>query len=249
MPDNCQREFGICDSDFTPAGYNMSAEAREPKGEINYSNFITRCEAPRSVALTFNDGPSNNSEELLDILRESNARATFFISGNTDGKGSIDTTSSWTNIIKRMIGEGHQVGSHTWSHLDMDTTGPDARKLDMVKNERALTNILGKYPTYMRAPYSHCTGACLNDMQDLGYHVILYSYDSGDAVLSEDLDEMKAGIDRAFDEQGSNGNLLLVQHETIHNSAIELTKHILQQAQQRGWDGMWLLSTYFRSKC
>ncbi|KIW89695.1 uncharacterized protein Z519_09851 [Cladophialophora bantiana CBS 173.52] len=238
VPGNCQEDFGICDSDTTPAGYNMSVDPRREKGQIEYGQFISNCYIPRTIALTYDDGPSENTEELLNILDEAGAKATFFIAGNSNGKGPIDTTSKWTDVIKRMVEDGHQVASHTWSHPDMDEMGSQDRRLDMAKNERALANILGKYPTYMRPPYLHCSNqsGCLSDMRDLGYHVISYAFDSGDWMDPNNLTAMTERVDRAFQSTDvQEGRMLLIQHDTIRNSAINLTKHVLDTISQRGW--------------
>jgi peptidoglycan/xylan/chitin deacetylase (PgdA/CDA1 family) len=239
VPANCQLGFGFCDADLVPLGFNTSSDPRSHKGHARYGKLITSCESSRTIALTFDDGPSENTEELLDILAKANAKATFFVAGNTNGRGSIDQTSKWTKTVKRMVKEGHQVASHTWSHPDLDKLGSDARKVDMFKNERALANVLGKYPVYMRPPYLSCSErhGCLKDMADLGYHVISYSYDSGDWMHADDLDKMKEHIDKAFAEQGQSGNMILIQHDTIRKSAIELTKYLLQRVQEYNWKG------------
>lgn len=244
VPMNCQRKYGDCDSDVSPAGYNTSMDSRSHGGEVPYGQFITGCTVPKTIALTYDDGPSENTEELLDILQIAGAKATFFISGNTNGKGEIDMTVQWTRAIKRMDDAGHQIASHGWSHPDFDNTTSQARKDDMVKNERALANIVNKYPTYMRPPYSRCSPqtGCLDDMGALGYHVIKFSVDSSDYAHPEDLTAMINTFEQGWQATDpDNGNLLLVQHDTIHESAIELTKHILDQVSQRGWKGECLL--------
>ncbi|EXJ66050.1 uncharacterized protein A1O5_10664 [Cladophialophora psammophila CBS 110553] len=216
----------------------MSVDPRREKGQIKYGHFISNCYVPRTIALTYDDGPSENTEELLNILDEAGAKATFFIAGNSNGKGPIDTTSKWTDVIKRMVEDGHQVASHTWSHPDMDEMGSQDRRLDMAKNERALANILGKYPTYMRPPYLHCNNqsGCLSDMRDLGYHVISYAFDSGDWMDPNNLTAMTERVDRAFQStDAQEGRMLLIQHDTIRTSAVNLTKYVLDMISQRGW--------------
>ncbi|OAP65698.1 hypothetical protein AYL99_01670 [Fonsecaea erecta] len=238
VPNNCQEEFGICDSDTTPAGYNVSVDPRVERSQIAYGQYISNCYVPGTIALTYDDGPSQNTEELLNILNEAGAKATFFVTGNSNGKGPIDTTYEWTDVIKRMIKDGHQVGSHTWSHEDMDKMGSEARRLDMAKNERALANILGKYPAYMRPPYLLCSNdtGCLSDMRDLGYHVISYAFDSGDWMTPTNLTAMTARVDQALQSTADQqGRMLLIQHDTIRTSAIELTKHVLNVISERGW--------------
>lgn len=63
----------------------------------------------RLIALTFDDGPSPaTTPRLLDILREKQVKATFFVTGNMAQRSP--------NLIQRQIAEGHQVGSHTMAH-------------------------------------------------------------------------------------------------------------------------------------
>jgi hypothetical protein len=124
----------------------------------------------RCILLT-QHSPYLYTSQVLDQFATYGFKATFFITGNNLGKGAIDTTASWSNVIKRMIAEGHQVASHTWSHQDLSVI-TDAQRYDqMVKNEMAIRNIIGKYPTYMRPPYSSCNAACQTTLKNLGYVV------------------------------------------------------------------------------
>jgi peptidoglycan/xylan/chitin deacetylase (PgdA/CDA1 family) len=94
------------------------------------------------------------TNHVLDVFASYNAKATFFITGNNINKGEIDITPEFVNVIKRMDAEGHQIASHTWTHLDLSAVSQIDRKNQMWKNEMALRNIVGKIPTYMRPPYS-----------------------------------------------------------------------------------------------
>lgn len=124
--------------------------------------------------MTFDDGPSDNTQELLKLLAAAKAKATFFIGANNNHKGEIDKVDKWVSVIKRMDFDGHQVASHTWSHPHMDVIPSHERKEEMYKTERALANIIGKYPSYMRSPYIQCSTrtGCMKDMSTLGYHVV-----------------------------------------------------------------------------
>lgn len=96
-------------------------------------------------------------------------RATFFVTGNNIGKGAID--ENWRDVIQNMYNNGHQIASHTWSHQDLSVITQEQRFDQMVKNEMAIRNIIGKYPTYMRPPYSSCSAesGCEADLTTLGY--------------------------------------------------------------------------------
>jgi len=139
---------------------------------------IYQCTVPGTIALTFDDGPYIYTTYILDVLKSYHAKATFFITAINNGKGEIDDPSTiYPAIIKRMHAEGHQIASHTWSHQDLSKITSTQRKAQMVKNEMALRNLLGFFPTYMRPPYSDCDAAsgCEADMQSLGYHIVCLS--------------------------------------------------------------------------
>jgi len=101
--------------------------------------------ARSAVALTFDDGPSTWTEEILDLLAAHGARATFFVIGSN--------ATARSDLIRRMATEGHEVGNHSWSHPWL------ARECDaaLVEEELTRTNavledILGFPPTRFRAP-------------------------------------------------------------------------------------------------
>lgn len=83
-----------------------------------------------------------------------------------------------------MDAEGHQVGSHTWSHQDLSAISKEQVYDQMVKNEMAIRNILGKYPTYMRPPYSSCNEQCQDILSKLGYVVSYFDLDTDGKFLT-----------------------------------------------------------------
>jgi peptidoglycan/xylan/chitin deacetylase (PgdA/CDA1 family) len=119
---------------------------------VSYDKRIEHCLKERTIALTFDDGPSEHTSELLDLLASYDAKATFFIGGNSNGKGEIDTTKEWFDLIRRMVAEGHQVGSHTFDHVRLSKIPSELRNIEMLKNERAIANIIGKWHPSLRCP-------------------------------------------------------------------------------------------------
>lgn len=82
--------------------------------------------------LTFDDGPDENSNDILDILANRGVKATFFSNGRTDENA--------TEIYQRIVNEGHVLGNHTWSHnysyyKDIDTFLADIDKLNEYQKE------------------------------------------------------------------------------------------------------------------
>ncbi|RJE26488.1 chitin deacetylase [Aspergillus sclerotialis] len=149
-------------------------------GNVPYGQIITSCVNDGDIAITFDDGPSTYTSDLLDMLASYGVRATFFIVGNNGNNGVIDQVAQWTSDIQRMNSEGHQVASHTYTHPDLMTLTSAARRDQMYQNEQALFNVFGKIPTYMRPPYLAFNGDCAADMTALGYHVISTNLDTKD---------------------------------------------------------------------
>lgn len=83
--------------------------------------------------------------------------------------------------------QGHQFGSHTWSHQSLDTISGQQRQAQIAYNGMALGKILGHYPTYMRVPFSQCASECQALMANLGYHASNLDEDIEDAIGHPDL--------------------------------------------------------------
>lgn len=126
-----------------PGGRSTSTDARPLIGDVPYDKPIEHCVKERTIALTYDDGPNEHTSLLLDLLAVYKAKATFFISGSSNGKGAIDTTEKWFDLIKRMIAEGHQVASQTFGHVRLSDARGEVRKTEMLQNERAIANIIG----------------------------------------------------------------------------------------------------------
>jgi peptidoglycan/xylan/chitin deacetylase (PgdA/CDA1 family) len=98
-------------------------------------------------------------------------QATFFITGVNRGKGHIeDPGTGYPATIMRMHSEGHQIGSHSWSHEDLRNVSSQGRQDQIVKLETALVSILGFFPTYLRPPFTKWNDDVLADIQKFGYH-------------------------------------------------------------------------------
>jgi hypothetical protein len=165
-----------------------------------------------------------------------NAHATFFVTGNNIGKGAID--ENWRDVISKMYANGHQIASHTWSHQNLDQITSEQRFDQMVKNEMALRNIIGKYPTYMRPPYSACdTAACQADLKTLGYVVTSFDLDTDDynQLTKEKIQTAKNNFKNGIDLAGPNGDALSISHDIHDLSANNLTGYMLDYVYNAGW--------------
>ncbi|ORX78632.1 glycoside hydrolase/deacetylase, partial [Anaeromyces robustus] len=162
----CQSEFGTCGNDKTSKAPTDSTN-KKPNNSGSFK-FYEQCNNNKHWALTFDDGPYKYDEDLLDLLKKYNVKATFFLNG--DNVMDIYSTQG-KRIVKRMAAEGHIVASHTWSHADLDELNASQIKEEMIKVEEAIVKITGKRPAFMRLPYGSGTSnpTVKKTLQSLGY--------------------------------------------------------------------------------
>lgn len=103
-------------------------------------------ENEKKVALTFDDGPDPEyTEKLLDGLKERGVRVTFFLTGSKAEK--------YPDIVKRIDKEGHLIGNHTYSHMQLHNSKREEFKEELTKTNEIITEITGKSVEYVRPPY------------------------------------------------------------------------------------------------
>ncbi|KAJ6095989.1 hypothetical protein N7486_006735 [Penicillium sp. IBT 16267x] len=238
----CKIDYGKCDAHKTPKGPPTKDILRPKIGVVPYGpQLIRSCSVPGTVALTFDDGPSRYTGDLLELLDRYEAPATFFVTGINNGKGAIDDPElPWASLIERMVLGGHQIASHTWSHEDLSKITPTQRVDQMVKNEAALRNIMGSFPTYMRPPYSSCVegSGCLEDLGRMGYHIVLYDVDTDD--YKNDNPGLIQKSKDMFDKALASGNpashsWLIIAHDAHEQTVHNLTEHMLQTMARLGY--------------
>lgn len=238
---DCLFNFGPgCDANKTPAGASTRNDARPQKGNVEYGGAgIYACSKAGTVAITYDDGPYIYTDEVLNKFAAAGFKATFFITGNNIGKGAID--EQWQTVIKRMVADGHQVASHTWSHQDLSAI-TEAQVYDqMVKNEMAIRNIIGKYPTYMRPPYSSCNDVCQNVLKNLGYVVSYFDLDTDDynQLTREKIEVAKKNFrDAVNSAQPASQSKLAIAHDIHELTALNLTVTMIETLQARGFKGV-----------
>ncbi|MDE7204959.1 MAG: polysaccharide deacetylase family protein [Lachnospiraceae bacterium] len=124
----------------------------------------------RRVALTFDDGPHPvYTEQLLDGLKERGVKATFFVTG--------EHAELHPEIIKRMAEEGHLVGNHTYSHIQLTKNNRETYKEELIKTNEILKEITGQEVQYVRPPYGSWDKSF---EQELNMFPVLWSVDPMD---------------------------------------------------------------------
>lgn len=98
------------------------------------------------AALTFDDGPSPFTPQILKILKQYRIRATFFIVG--------EQARHYPEIIRQMHEEGHEIGNHTWSHSNLARLSTVQIQHEIESTNQLLESLTGESPHLLRPPYS-----------------------------------------------------------------------------------------------
>ena len=138
-----------------------------------YSGLSAKCKVKvcnaKQIAITFDDGPSEYTTKLLDYLKKNDIQVTFFLVGNR--------LSSYPETLKRQVNEGHEIGYHSYAHVEQTTLSTDKIISDFEKSEAILKKITGAEFTLWRTP-----GGGYNDrvLKAVELPHIMWSVDSYD---------------------------------------------------------------------
>lgn len=201
-------------------------------------NIINHCNVPGTVALTFDDGPSPHTSHVLDILDRHGAKATFFVNGDNFSRGRIDDHSTpWPETLQRMHQSGHQIGSHTWSHVDLTAVSSWTRQQEISDLEQAFVNLFGWYPVYVRPPYGSCEHECQGDLAWMGYHVVTWDIDTKDYANDspEAIYIAKETFSNALSMDPSSNSYIALSHDVHVQTAYTLTEYMLDTLGSRGY--------------
>lgn len=123
----------------------MAYAVRGPSSSLLGPSVYRGAETRRSIALTFDDGPSEGTPEILDILREHNIPATFFQCGAN--------VRRLPAIAQAVAQSGHEIGNHTDTHPKLYFRSPVDIEREFSAAQRTIQDTLGQSPSLMRAPF------------------------------------------------------------------------------------------------
>lgn len=150
-------------------------EKNRPYGAVEFNSLYGDNSAyalsadENTIILTFDQGYENGyTEKILDVLKEKNVKAMFFLTG--------DYAKKETELVNRMINEGHCIGNHGMKHLKMS----EISESELIEEVESLHNlVLDKYGyemQYLRPPCGEFSENSLKTVQDMGYKTIMWSF-------------------------------------------------------------------------
>lgn len=171
------------------------------------------------IALTFDDGPHPQyTEQLLDGLKERGVCATFFVTG--------EHAQLHPEVIKRMQEEGHLIGNHTYSHLQLRSDNREEFKNQLVKTNEIIESITGEEVQYVRPPY----GTWDKKFEtELNMFPVLWTIDPLD-WCSTNVDRIKEKVVSKAEE-----NDIILMHD-YYPSTITAALEVVDELQEQGYE-------------
>lgn len=170
------------------------------------------------IALTFDDGPEKETEELLNELRLRNVKVTFFVLG--------EKALKYPNIIKKIHKDHHQIGNHTYNHKILSRLKNSQIHEQIEKTNEAVENIIGKKPEILRPSYGSVNKKVLRASQ---MPIVLWSVDTKDWKIQNARKIYKNNINKIKD-----GDIILM-HD-IFKSSIEGSLMLIDELLKEGFE-------------
>ena len=172
------------------------------------------------IALTFDDGPGPYTAQLLDILDQHGAKATFFLIGSK--------VSAQADVLRRMHARGHQLGNHSWSHPELPKLPVDQIASEIDRTNDAIKQATGVKPSILRPPYGAVNGVVLEQLRARGMSSILWSVDTRDwADRNSDIVCSRAVA-------GAHPGDIILMHD-IHQTSVNAVPCVLSALKQQGY--------------
>ncbi|KAJ3173892.1 chitin deacetylase [Geranomyces variabilis] len=127
-----------------------------------------------TLGATFDDGPSEWTDELLDFLKSQNVTATLFVLGSHVIKYPL--------LLQRAYNEGHTIAAHTWSHYPMANLTNEQFISEIMWTELAIEKAIGIRPRFWRPPFGDIDDRIRAILKQLDYTPVIWSLSPQDAT-------------------------------------------------------------------
>jgi len=213
----------LCFFLFASAGHAAPKKDRfyyENRGEVVWEISTTE----KVIALTFDDGPHpEHTPQILDLLKQYNAKATFFVVGNK--------VERFPELLQREVNEGHELANHTYSHAFLSKR--TNMKKEINKTEALIESVTHTRSHLFRPPGGIYNEGLVNLVKQEGYKMVMWSWH----LDTRDWDS--PGVQRIVNrvlKNANNGNIVLF-HDYIEGrtQTIEALKQILPELEKRGY--------------
>ena len=200
----------------------------EQKGDVMWEIPLEE----KLVSITFDDGPNEHiTPQILDLLKEYDAKATFFVVGNR-----IDRHSE---IIKREVLEGHEIGNHTYNHIFFSSNySREVIDEEIERTRKKINEVAGIDSPWFRPPGGYINDRVVDEAKKYGYTVVLWSWHQDTQDWKSP--GVKAIVNKVLNNV-RNGDIILMHDHVVtkkgnsQTQTVEALKIILPELERRGY--------------
>lgn len=188
-------------------------------------------EPPKIVYLTIDDGPSENTAPILEILRNKGVNATFFVIGTQVEK--------YPDLLKQAYEQGNAIGNHTYSHNYSEIyKGPEAFVANLKKNEELIYKLIGIKPKVIRTPggtHGNFHVNYYNAVDKEDYLVYDWNVSTGDATAP--LVSVETIIRNVKEQVPGRDRIILLMHDAPgKRTSVEALPTVIQFLKEQGYE-------------
>lgn len=206
---------------------NMQPDVGDDNKKILESNggICLGSDLEKNIYLTFDEGyEAGYTSKILDTLKENQVKATFFITAHY-----LNTAS---DLVERMINEGHIVGNHTCNHPSMPNISNEEIEKEVMQLHQAVYKKFNYEMKYLRPPKGEFNERTLKKTSELGYKTVMWSF----AYVDWD-EKNQPSIEKSRETIINNlhcGEIMLLHPNSKTNS--EVLDTIIKEAKSQGYE-------------
>ncbi|QGN45898.1 bifunctional polysaccharide deacetylase/glycosyltransferase family 2 protein [Micromonospora sp. WMMD558] len=217
--------------DVAAPGVPKEVTTGGPVLRLDRDEPVTRAMPDRTVALTFDDGPDPRwTPQVLDVLRRHDAKATFFVVGAR--------VNEHPDLVRRMLAEGHEIGSHTFTHAHLGAASTWRRDLELSLTRKAIAGATGREVTLLRPPFSSGPG----ELTGPEYDALLAAAGTGHVAVLADRDTkdwqrpgVPAIIEAATPQRGRGAVVLMHDGGGDRSETVAALERLLPDLTKQGY--------------
>ncbi|MGL9717186.1 MAG: polysaccharide deacetylase family protein [Wolbachia sp.] len=177
------------------------------------------------VALTFDDGPSNNrTGDIINVLENYEAKATFFLLGERINKKTSE-------VVRKIHEAGYELGSHSWSHRKLTLLTSEEQLQELEKTNVAIKNATEQDVKWFRPPYGCHDDNLIENTDQLNMYSILWTVDS----LDWQGDKPEILVERVVSNVHNGAIILFHDHDNKSNT-VEALPQIIKILKKSGYE-------------
>lgn len=176
--------------------------------------------------MTFDDGPTSYTPQLLDILNQKGIKATFHLTTK------FLTDPAVQSMVQRIASSGHLIGLRTEASWNLLTMSDDQIRSSIARQANVMASFIGYFPKFIRLPYNGYDERVLRAVESTGAVVTTHNLESYD--YTNDGNRVLNAFQLAVGLAGNQGNFISLQHDSIQSS-VAATPKIIDNIKANGY--------------